>query len=933
MQTPTKKMPLKTIKQLDEDNKATAGVYDHSNAKLITKENKVKRYRKDAFLSALPYRRALSCHRHAGNKTQASSTAPQQKCQSANRRATRRTKKKLRFCVQTHLPLVPKTLSFELDPETPIASLKGLIRRKLGVRPQHQRLYVRGNIQLCDLLTLHENGVDKDENISLSTDDATQGGLNELCQARDKAERPQPEQHEETKAEEQSKQKGEPTSEAQTQMKEAACKTDGPQALRYVKQKLQIFIRNPLPRGPKALCFQLDPEMSISALKKLIHNKIGVQLQYQCLYIRRNCRNFKLCDMLTLNDCGIQQDENILLRQSTDCLRGGGPKDKGQVDDELLRDLSSKVQDFWIELAKVLGYEDSKIKDFQTLRKNNKERSHKMLLSWWNGQENRKEGLEKLREALRAIGLSEQALLLPETCQEDTGFATSNEGERLKQDQACSLETSEPVKQEGVGIQDQNTQPQSPCEEKALGQPQAFYLERQKPNKQDEEAIEGHSKQKGVALLKEHQPPQEQVCDNDRIRVAKHHVHTPGQTQIDSVHTGQTEETQQEEMGRELPTLGQQQVTDNPSIVQGIIDLVAQLRVGTPSAISAVHSHGSLQPASVGAINVTGEHNSTIVGSTVNINLNVQESSAGRPLVRMRTDVTNTDEIDDILTEKLEDFILYQMRIYGPEVVAEKILKILDKWQQVNLHDVTRGSVTFIFRVESRVGLECLWLTYSTGELAKKLTEIFITDELTTEDKTGLAIRVTIPEKDYEQACRFFDELEKYERNGQDASNKTKMQPGQFGEDDSVTTTGSDYPAEVGAGRFEEATKASRMTIGGEKDISGAMKLPQQKQFRRSSSETTVYSGDPAEHAADKCEEVLKTLYTTTGKNKTAIHLKWSFSLGEMTKTEPFFWKTLRTIGQLVPVPYCSNLSLLDLCEWDPFTRSLTSLARFMINC
>ena len=53
-------MPRKTIQQLNDYIKETGAVYDHSNVKLITRKNKVRRCRKDAFLSALPYWRSSS---------------------------------------------------------------------------------------------------------------------------------------------------------------------------------------------------------------------------------------------------------------------------------------------------------------------------------------------------------------------------------------------------------------------------------------------------------------------------------------------------------------------------------------------------------------------------------------------------------------------------------------------------------------------------------------------------------------------------------------------------------------------------------------------------------------------------------------------------------------------------------------------------------
>ena len=76
-----------------------------------------------------------------------------------------------------------------------------------------------------------------------------------------------------------------------------------------------------------------------------------------------------------------------------------------------------------------------------------------------------------------------------------------------------------------------------------------------------------------------------------------------------------------------------------------------------------------------------------------------------------------------------------------------------------SVEQMKSGSITFVIRILSRVGLEKLWTMYTTGELAKKLTEIFITDELTTDDKTGLSIQGTIPESDYKRACQLFEEM------------------------------------------------------------------------------------------------------------------------------------------------------------------------------
>ncbi|XP_022097313.1 NLR family CARD domain-containing protein 4-like isoform X2 [Acanthaster planci] len=320
-------MPKKTIQQLDKDNKATAIVYDYSSAKLGTRKSKVRRCRREAFLSLLPCRRSTSSRFHTDNKAlspltaRKSKSAPVQECGSSN------AKQKLQVSVQTRPPCGPNILYFELDPETSVSSLKEKIHRSIGVLPMHQHLYIRRNVELCDLLTLHENGVDKNEIISLSTEDENQDGPKVNCQLGGKAEKVQPGKPNETRSERE--QHGATPHEEQERGKRQALDKEKPQTFCYrrVKQELQVFVQNPLIRGPKTLCFRLDPEISIASLKEMIHRRIGVQPQHQCLYTWKNIRKFQLHDLLTLNDCGVQQDENISLRLLTDGLPGGGQRD------------------------------------------------------------------------------------------------------------------------------------------------------------------------------------------------------------------------------------------------------------------------------------------------------------------------------------------------------------------------------------------------------------------------------------------------------------------------------------------------------------------------------------------------------------------------------------------------------------------------------
>ncbi|XP_022084323.1 protein NLRC5-like isoform X3 [Acanthaster planci] len=545
---PIAKMPQKTIQQLDEDNKATAVVYDHSNAKLVTRRNKVRRSRKEAFLTAIPYRRSSSHHRQGGNDQPPSSlTARKSKRKLVTESVVISAKQKLLVCVRTHPLHVAKEICFELDPETPVSSLKELIHKKFGVQPKHQRLHIRENFQLCDLLTLQENGVDKDKIISLrvSTDDpgqdspkdkssfceeylqnlslkvqsswkelakhlgyedtqiaeiqsTTEGtseashkvlltwwekmtnqdeasqklrraletaGLTDsaqnipVCQSGDEVQRAKPEERDEISAKKERQENGSSTTEEQKLKREHSSDTDRLHnfCIRYGKQQLQIFVRNPLLRGPKTLCFQLDPETTISSLKLSIGKKIGVQPHLQRLIIRRNWRTFQLCDLLTLNDCGVQQDENILLRLSTDGLLGGGKKgpvhteeknsessnthseqdperpvdtpampqqdaqapstssaSAEQVGSGYLLRLARKLREEWKYLAINLGFSPD---DIETFVRNDGEDSpqqkFKMLEAWWEKQDNPEKAVQNLRGALQEAGRADLASKIP----------------------------------------------------------------------------------------------------------------------------------------------------------------------------------------------------------------------------------------------------------------------------------------------------------------------------------------------------------------------------------------------------------------------------------------------------------------------------------------------------------------------------------------
>ncbi|XP_038053513.1 uncharacterized protein LOC119725957 [Patiria miniata] len=158
-------MSQKTVQQLDSYIKATAVVYDHSNTKLISRKTKVKPRRKQAFLSVLHYRKTSADDCCAKSRRSKQRVPRQLGCTNESRSHVM--KQKLQIFVQTPVLHTPKTLCFRLDPETSISTLKDWIQQTIGVEARYQRLYIRRNFQLCDLLTLEDNGIEKDENISL----------------------------------------------------------------------------------------------------------------------------------------------------------------------------------------------------------------------------------------------------------------------------------------------------------------------------------------------------------------------------------------------------------------------------------------------------------------------------------------------------------------------------------------------------------------------------------------------------------------------------------------------------------------------------------------------------------------------------------------------------------------------------------------------
>ncbi|XP_038051719.1 uncharacterized protein LOC119725562 [Patiria miniata] len=164
-----------------------------------------------------------------------------------------------------------------------------------------------------------------------------------------------------------------------------------------VRHKLQIFVQGLL--LPKTICLQLDPETSVSALKAHIQAESGIQPQEQRLYIGRN---FQLCDLLSIRDHGIQQDQNIKLRVGG--LLGGGPLEK------YFSTLSRKLGKDWKLVARQLDFEEGEIYAFQENDRGNlHEQIFQMLDAWWKKQDIPADAPEKLRDALKDVGRADLA--------------------------------------------------------------------------------------------------------------------------------------------------------------------------------------------------------------------------------------------------------------------------------------------------------------------------------------------------------------------------------------------------------------------------------------------------------------------------------------------------------------------------------------------
>ncbi|XP_038046656.1 sterile alpha motif domain-containing protein 9-like [Patiria miniata] len=116
----------------------------------------------------------------------------------------------------------------------------------------------------------------------------------------------------------------------------------------------------------------------------------------------------------------------------------------------------------------------------------------------------------------------------------------------------------------------------------------------------------------------------------------------------------------------------------------------------------------------------------------------------------MMMDVLRDVQPDDALTKRW-----YKIRHDYIELLQDVVKK-----HETTIAGVRMGSVKFILHVRSRKGLDSLWKDYCSGKLALEFGEALITDELTTEDKSNITIRLEIQESDYEKGCRFFESLQ-----------------------------------------------------------------------------------------------------------------------------------------------------------------------------
>ncbi|XP_071801216.1 sterile alpha motif domain-containing protein 9-like isoform X3 [Asterias amurensis] len=123
--------------------------------------------------------------------------------------------------------------------------------------------------------------------------------------------------------------------------------------------------------------------------------------------------------------------------------------------------------------------------------------------------------------------------------------------------------------------------------------------------------------------------------------------------------------------------------------------------------------------------------------------------------IPITADVQRHGEIDKALTDRLLDMLQPLFNDYKVIIGLKNFLRTVS----AQLADIVPGSVKLIAHVTSREGLDKLWAMYQSGELAKRLTEILITDELTSENKSDIDLKVTMLESDYKKGCECLESI------------------------------------------------------------------------------------------------------------------------------------------------------------------------------
>ncbi len=208
---------------------------------------------------------------------------------------------------------------------------------------------------------------------------------------------------------------------------------------------IQLFIKTSINR--KNLCLRVDRNTTVSALKDIIHRKLGIRPALQNLYT--NNQRFKLCDALTLLDLGIKPNTNIDLTLDTSLL-GGAPT----LDETFLQTLAFDLAKDWQQLAEKLTFRPAQTCNFERLAESNPEvQAYQMLVSWWEEQADHREAEERLRSALVQIGRRDLAARIP-------GYAATSPGNRTQSSEHQSISDASGINEKQSGSVEKKHKPE-----------------------------------------------------------------------------------------------------------------------------------------------------------------------------------------------------------------------------------------------------------------------------------------------------------------------------------------------------------------------------------------------------------------------------------------------------------------------------------------